>query len=143
MTGQQSTKHKTPAVLWLWTWQLQQVGSNIHGMMAPEGLDLRACTVVVILAGACMRGVQREGSDLTAHCQPASSGGGSRALTEQGARLLLPDSVTSSYLFVTKKSSVTNTCHRGIWVTILPCTRDSHFGKSEHYQCIQHKFAKI
>ena len=57
---------------------------------------------------------------------------GNGAITEQGAKVLFPDSVTSSYLLVTKESLVTNTHRSGIWVTILPCTRNAHFGKSEH-----------
>lgn len=57
---------------------------------------------------------------------------GNRAISKQGAKVLFPDPVTSSYLLVTKESLVTNTHHSGIWVPILPCTRNAHFGKSEH-----------
>lgn len=68
--------------------------------------------------------------------------GGNQAITAQGARVLFTYSVTSSYLLVTKESLVTNTCHLEMWITILPCTRDSQFSKTEHYQCIQHKLVK-
>lgn len=38
---------------------------------------------------------------------------------------------------------MTNTLHPGVWVMILlPYTRNTHFGKSKHDRCIQHKFAK-
>lgn len=96
-------KHKTPAVLWLWTWQLQQVGSNIHCTIAPWGLKLQVCTVAVILAGA---GTNLEGG-VWSHCQPASSWGSPSHNWVACTRVLFPDSVTSSYLLVTRESLAT------------------------------------
>lgn len=49
-------KHKTPAVPWLRTWQLQQAGANIHSGIAPWGREPGVCTATVLsavgLAGA-------------------------------------------------------------------------------------------
>lgn len=69
--------------------------------------------------------------------------GGNQDITEQGLRVIFPDSTTFSYLLVSKESLVTDTPHPEILVTIFPCTRASHSGKCEHNWCIQHKFAKI
>lgn len=128
-------KHKTPAALWLRTWPLQPVGSNIHRTIVPRGPEPRARAAAVRLAGVGMH--TEGGSDPTASLLQL---GGDR--TARGARVLFTYSVASSYLLVTKESLVTNTCHPEIWITILPCTRDSQFSKIEHYQCIQHKLVK-
>lgn len=43
-------KHKTPAVPWLRTWQLQQAGANIHSGIAPWGREPGVCTATVLSA---------------------------------------------------------------------------------------------
>lgn len=136
-TGQQSTKHLLSCGSGL--------GSCNKRVQYPwpncsPGPDLSVHTVAVVLAGAH---TSSEGGGLIS--LPTASLlhlRGNQAITEQGARVLFPGSVTSFYLLVTKESLVTNTCHPGIWVTILPCITDSHFGNSEHSQCIQHKICK-
>lgn len=82
-----------------------------------EWAQLWVCAITVLRQGQPR--AQREGRlSLPARFNLRPRGG----ITEQGAKVPFPDSVTSSSQLVTQESCVTHPCHPGIWVTVLPCT---------------------
>lgn len=62
-------KHRTPAVPWLGTWQLQQEGSDIHPQLLPGVWSFKSAPLSSWQGRVQAR---REGSDLGAQHQPTS-----------------------------------------------------------------------